>query len=143
MDITVWSYLTFFVLGAMFGLMERLNPLRRTNWREGLFLDIVGLLIQWVGGALFALGVIGLLGSANWHLAPSDSPILRGLLLFVIADFARYVAHFLMHTALFWRTHRFHHSPTQLYWFSGNRATFGHIAFFAIPQTLLIWFMNV
>lgn len=35
-----------------------------------------------------------------------------------------------MHTRALWRVHRWHHSPTSLYWLAGIRATIPHIALF-------------
>jgi sterol desaturase/sphingolipid hydroxylase (fatty acid hydroxylase superfamily) len=53
------------------------------------------------------------------------------------------VMHRLMHAPLLWHTHRFHHSPTQLYWFSGNRGTPAHVAMFVVPQVALAWLIRV
>ena len=42
----------------------------------------------------------------------------------LIGDFGFYWGHRLMHLPWMWRTHVWHHSPQELYWFSGMRTSF-------------------
>lgn len=48
-----------------------------------------------------------------------------------------------MHRALLWPTHRFHHSPTQIYWLSSNRASLVHVTLFYAPTTALAWWLRI
>ena len=48
----------------------------------------------------------------------------------VIADFGHYRIHRFMHHKYVWRIHKWHHSPTQMYWLAGYRAT--------IPQDVIV-----
>ena len=48
---------------------------------------------------------------------------LRISLALVIGDFGYYVMHRSMHTDVLWRTHVFHHSIQEVYWFSGLRTS--------------------
>ena len=42
---------------------------------------------------------------------------------FILADFGHYWIHRLTHTKYFWRVHKWHHSPTYMYWLGGVRTT--------------------
>ena len=55
---------------------------------------------------------------------------LRVILYFVLADFGHYWVHRLIHTQYLWRVHKWHHSPTYMYWLGGVRAT--------LPQQFLV-----
>src|SRR6202000_729124 len=47
----------------------------------------------------------------------SDWPLaVRIMLYLVIADFGHYWVHRLLHTRHLWCTHKWHHSPTYMYW---------------------------
>jgi sterol desaturase/sphingolipid hydroxylase (fatty acid hydroxylase superfamily) len=54
----------------------------------------------------------------------------RIALYIVITDFGYYWIHRIMHQELLWRAHKWHHSPTYMYWLAGCRAT--------IPQQFLV-----
>jgi sterol desaturase/sphingolipid hydroxylase (fatty acid hydroxylase superfamily) len=47
----------------------------------------------------------------------------RLALFFVIGDFGFYWVHRAMHTKWLWNLHRWHHSPTYMYWLMGARAS--------------------
>lgn len=47
----------------------------------------------------------------------------RIVLYLVMADFGHYWVHRLMHTRWFWRTHKWHHYPTYMYWLAGVRGS--------------------
>ena len=53
--------------------------------------------------------------------------LLRILFYYVIGDFCYYWAHRLMHTNILWPVHRWHHSPTHMYWLAGSRGTIQHV----------------
>jgi sterol desaturase/sphingolipid hydroxylase (fatty acid hydroxylase superfamily) len=42
----------------------------------------------------------------------------------IVADLGHYWIHRLMHSAFFWRIHKWHHSPAHMSWAAGVRATF-------------------
>jgi sterol desaturase/sphingolipid hydroxylase (fatty acid hydroxylase superfamily) len=52
-----------------------------------------------------------------WPLA------LRLVLYVVLADFLAYWVHRLVHSRHLWRCHKWHHSPTRMYWLAGARAS--------------------
>jgi sterol desaturase/sphingolipid hydroxylase (fatty acid hydroxylase superfamily) len=55
---------------------------------------------------------------------------IRIALYILMTDFGYYWIHRLMHQEMLWRTHKWHHSPTYMYWLAGSRAT--------IPQQFLV-----
>lgn len=56
--------------------------------------------------------------------------LLRIAIYLLIGDLGYYWVHRLMHTKALWRTHKWHHSPTYMYWLAGCRAT--------VPQQFLV-----
>jgi sterol desaturase/sphingolipid hydroxylase (fatty acid hydroxylase superfamily) len=63
--------------------------------------------------------------------------VLRIALYLLIADFGYYWAHRLMHTGVLWRTHKWHHSPTYMYWLAGCRATISQQFLVGVPYVLV------
>jgi sterol desaturase/sphingolipid hydroxylase (fatty acid hydroxylase superfamily) len=49
--------------------------------------------------------------------------ILRFGFYVVLADFGHYWVHRLIHTSPLWRTHKWHHYPTYMYWLAGIRGS--------------------
>jgi sterol desaturase/sphingolipid hydroxylase (fatty acid hydroxylase superfamily) len=60
----------------------------------------------------------------EWPLA------IRIVFYLVLADFGFYWVHRLLHTRHLWRAHKWHHSPTYMYWLAGVRGS-------VIQQTLV------
>jgi sterol desaturase/sphingolipid hydroxylase (fatty acid hydroxylase superfamily) len=125
--ITYLSGLLFNVLsGLAFHLAERWRPFRRIDYRARWRGDFAALAYVWV---IFTLvnaaetrwaGALGQPWLADWPLW------LTLPLFYVLYDFLAYWAHRLMHTAPLWRTHVWHHSPKDIWWLSGCRASIGH-----------------
>jgi sterol desaturase/sphingolipid hydroxylase (fatty acid hydroxylase superfamily) len=142
---TVLPIISFFVLGAVFSWLERSKPRRETNWRRTFGMDVLGLAVVWSCVPAITAATMALVervkgGPPPWLNVP-EAP--RAFIYFVLADLSRYWVHRLMHLPTFWRTHLFHHSPNQLYWFSGNRATPVHVALFLSPQLFFGWLMAI
>jgi sterol desaturase/sphingolipid hydroxylase (fatty acid hydroxylase superfamily) len=136
---------SFVCLGAVFHLLERTNPARVTNWRRTFGLDLLGLSVVWTSTpivtALTAAAIAACTSSTPHYSSATAIP--RALAYFVLSDVARFATHRAMHTPMFWRVHRFHHTPTQLYWFSGNRATPTHVFLFLAPQLFFGWLFAI
>ena len=105
--------------------VERLNPARPVNYRKVLLRDIGAAVV-------FGLAIGPIAGFVNQWV--SFRPVLpdwimtlrltwRFLLYLVIADFGYYWVHRAMHTDLLWRIHKWHHSPTYMYWLAGIRGS--------------------
>ena len=55
------------------------------------------------------------------------------IIYYVVGDFGAYWMHRLMHTKPVWRVHKWHHSPTTMYWLAGYRASLPQQALFNLP----------
>jgi sterol desaturase/sphingolipid hydroxylase (fatty acid hydroxylase superfamily) len=67
-----------------------------------------------------------------------SAPLLVRIGLYLIAtDFAYYWVHRLMHMPRLWRVHKWHHSPTYMYWLAGCRATFQQQFLVGVPYVLM------
>ena len=133
----------FFGLVALFEVLERVRPAHEIDRWKDLKIDVfsfgLALLLNracktavlamvlattpaWVGAQLTALHAL----PAGWRI----------LLAIVVVDFLIYWIHRAQHKFdLLWRTHAWHHSIEQLYWFSGFRTSFFHSFMYAIPAT--------
>jgi sterol desaturase/sphingolipid hydroxylase (fatty acid hydroxylase superfamily) len=134
---------SFFLLGALFSLAERRWPLRPMNRRRELGLNLWGFLLSWhLSSAVLLLGQSALDGQAPRPELDGIPGAVRGVAFFVAADFFKYVMHVLMHTRWLWPMHRFHHSPEQLWWFAGNRASVPQVVLHFLPTVALSWLLD-
>ncbi|WP_309895071.1 sterol desaturase family protein [Archangium sp.] len=134
----------FFLLGLLFSLAERRWPLRPMNRRRELGLNVLGFLWSWhLSNAVILLGQSALEGWAPRPELDGVPGALRGVAFFLAADFFKYAVHVLMHTRWLWPVHRFHHSPEQLWWFAGNRASAAHVVLHFLPTVVLSWLLAV
>jgi sterol desaturase/sphingolipid hydroxylase (fatty acid hydroxylase superfamily) len=141
---TVLPIITFLSLGAIFGLLERVKPARTTHWRRTLAADVLGLAVVWGSVPIVTVLMERTLRPLEDMRPTFDAPLFVSLTIYLVAsDLARYATHRWMHTAAMWSTHRFHHSPKQLYWFSGNRATPVHVFLFLAPQIVFGWLFAI
>jgi sterol desaturase/sphingolipid hydroxylase (fatty acid hydroxylase superfamily) len=73
----------------------------------------------------------------EWPLA------IRIMLYVVLADFGYYWVHRLMHTRHLWRTHKWHHSPTYMYWLAGVRGSITQQTLTNIPYIAAGAFLSI
>src|SRR6266566_1637130 len=140
-----YEIVAFFALVAIFEVCERLWPARQIDrWRD-LRLDVLSfafaltvnrvctyLIRTWVGDVTPVL-----LSRPVQVLQSLSSPIKILLALFVV-DFIIYWIHRAQHRyGLLWRTHAWHHSIEQMYWFAGFRTSFLHSLIYNIPQVVI------
>ncbi|MFZ0738530.1 MAG: sterol desaturase family protein [Candidatus Acidiferrales bacterium] len=101
-------------------------------------------LLAWVGYSFIFFPLAGALSQflPGYHLLPAALLALpywlRIAIFFLVADFGHYWIHWLLHTRYFWAAHKWHHSPTYLYWLAGVRSTLPQQFLFNIPSVLLI-----
>jgi sterol desaturase/sphingolipid hydroxylase (fatty acid hydroxylase superfamily) len=143
-----YEFAAFWLMAAGFAWQEHRRPARIIDARAGLWLDVVGLNVT-VLTVLVARQVLQV------AIAASPLPALLEALAFlralplavkvlfalVLADFTMYWLHRLMHTAWLWNSHKMHHSPSQLYWLSGFRASVIHNTIYTFPQSLFGYFV--
>ncbi len=134
--------LLFVVFGAPFVLLEARFPAHRVRYRKVLARDV---------GALFLVVL------SNIPMAPVNDALLLHLPLalfrgpdlplwasvplgIVVSDFAMYWTHRLIHARPFWRVHRWHHAPRQMYWLAGGRRSFLQGIVYAFPPLAFLVF---
>lgn len=134
MDRSLVAIIAFLGLGALFTAIEALAPARRILHRKVIGYDIAAVFLYVVFFQAAVL-VTDRLPVPNYvPAAASGIPLVVKLLLFyLVEDFGYYWIHRLMHTARFWRVHRWHHSPAYMYWLAGVRATFPQCVLFNLP----------
>lgn len=116
--------------GGIFHLLENRNPLEEIDRKKHLKFDLTVVTVSslMVAGITILLldGIVRTWLTNNVELFESiisQSLWIRILLALVVGDFGYYIAHRLMHTSTLWRTHVFHHSIQEIYWFSGLRTS--------------------
>ena len=135
----------FFGLILAFEVCERIWPARRVDRWQDLKLDVLSF--------AFALTVnracthlirssVGDITPPHWaglvsYLQHMPSLVKIVMALFVV-DFIIYWIHRAQHHFdLLWRTHAWHHSIEQMYWFAGFRTSFFHSLIYNIPQVII------
>ena len=113
-----------FILRAIFfTTLEVLWPARVVSYRVVLRDDLIACIgYVWI---IFPLASFATsFGYHRWPAAIGTLPLIaRVTIYFVLADLGHYWIHRLMHQQFFWRVHKWHHSPTYMYWLGGVRAT--------------------
>lgn len=136
---------SFVAFVVCFECAERLAPARSVDRRAELITDVLSfaaaLLLNRLAMSLIH-GSLDLLDPGlmpGWleslHSLPSVPKILVGI---VLVDFTIYWLHRAQHAYSFlWRTHAWHHSIREMYWFSGFRTSLLHSLFNNIPQVVI------
>jgi sterol desaturase/sphingolipid hydroxylase (fatty acid hydroxylase superfamily) len=137
--------LAFFGLVLVFEAWERLRPARkvdrRAHWRLDLLCFGLALLMNRVSThSVEALMPMLLPDAVLQGLAAARAwpAIVKILAAIVVVDFILYWLHRAQHRFdVLWRTHSFHHSVDQLWWFSGFRTSFLHSFLYNVPQAFV------
>src|SRR5262245_23937612 len=121
-----WEILSFFLLVAAFEVWERLRPARSVNKLVDLKLDLLSFALavlmnrlsrRTVDAVVSAISPDFVLDSLGYIRAWPDWLKIAAAL--VIVDFLIYWIHRSQHRLDFmWRTHKWHHSIEQMYWFA-------------------------
>jgi len=124
-------YLVFWSLGLLAFAAEYLFPAREIKYRSVLLNDLVALAVYNVCFAIIVpftdrIPIPNYVPAGVLKIA-----LFYKLVLFYIGeDFGLYWVHRLMHTQQLWRTHKWHHYPTYMYWLAGIRTSIPHIILF-------------
>lgn len=134
------SYIGF---GLLCTIAELVRPAHRVRYAKAIVLDGVALAVYqivvvqvaaWVTDPIY--GFVRYVPVAS--LLVSVWLPLRVVMFYLLADLGSYWMHRLMHTRHVWRAHRWHHSPTQLYWLAGVRATIPQQILFNLPYVVAV-----
>jgi sterol desaturase/sphingolipid hydroxylase (fatty acid hydroxylase superfamily) len=115
--------------------VEKRDPAHRVNYRSVMVRDVV---------AIAVCGLIVIPGAEyvnRWIALRPVVPqvvnalplVLRFLMYVVLADFGNYWVHRALHLPGLWRMHKWHHSPTYMYWLAGARGSLLQQVFVNIP----------
>jgi sterol desaturase/sphingolipid hydroxylase (fatty acid hydroxylase superfamily) len=140
-----YEIIAFFGLVAIFEFCERIWPAREVDrWRD-LRLDVLSfafaltvnrvcthLLRVWIGDVTPPF-------LAHWVQVLQGLPsVVKIIIALFTVDFVIYWIHRAQHRFdLLWRTHAWHHSIEQMYWFAGFRTSFLHSFIYNIPQVVI------
>jgi sterol desaturase/sphingolipid hydroxylase (fatty acid hydroxylase superfamily) len=133
---TFWT--AYLGLGLVATVLELVRPAHKVKYMkwEALPLDVIACVIYQA-----VVYPVAFYLTTYYVLDPRfvvDIPIAaRVVAYYLLADLGSYWFHRLMHTRHVWRVHRFHHSPTQLYWLAGVRSTLPQQILFNAPYILV------
>jgi sterol desaturase/sphingolipid hydroxylase (fatty acid hydroxylase superfamily) len=124
-------YLIFWGLGLVYFAVEYLFPTRRVSYRSVLLRDLIALGVYNISFNLM-VPLTDRIPIPNYVPAKlSEIHLIYKLgLFYILEDFGLYWVHRLMHTKYVWRTHKWHHYPTYMYWLAGARTSIPHIVLF-------------
>src|ERR1700733_6451056 len=142
---SVFFSLLFLARAIFFTTLEVLRPARKVAYRSILWNDLVAYAI-YVFLVFPAAGYLSRFLPGYHPFPPGVSRLplaVRIGLYFVLADFGHYWVHRLHHTRYFWQMHKWHHSPTYMYWLGGVRATLPQQFMVNIPYVLAYPFLYI
>ncbi len=141
----VFFTLVFLARAIFFTTLELIRPARKVRYHSFVLNDLVA-------AGLYAF-VVFPVASFLTHIVPGYHPfpagvsylplVLRLALYLVLADFGHYWVHRLHHTQSFWQMHKWHHSPTYMYWLGGVRATIPQQFMVSVPYILAYPFVDI
>jgi sterol desaturase/sphingolipid hydroxylase (fatty acid hydroxylase superfamily) len=143
----IYQAITLVIVVMFFDAMERRRPGHVVERRRDLSLNILALAVAAGAGEMWktlltkgfnSMQLGSVLSMSYIHRLPGTVKIVAGL---ILADFCLYWVHRAMHRPLLWPTHTFHHSIAELWWLSGSRTSLTHLLLFAVPQTILAYYI--
>ena len=115
--------------------IELIAPARTISYRSVMVYDLIGCTLVGfilVPAAEFLSARIAL--RAPLPDAIMALPVVATFFLYyLVGDLGAYWMHRFMHLAAVWRIHKWHHSPTTMYWLAGYRASFPQQVLFNLP----------
>jgi sterol desaturase/sphingolipid hydroxylase (fatty acid hydroxylase superfamily) len=131
-------WISYLGLAALFTVVELVRPARKLRYRKALPGDLVALVVYQFGVAWVASTVCTPAGELlKHHLSAAVAALWlapRIVAYYLVVDLGAYWLHRLMHTRHLWRLHRWHHSPEQIYWLAGVRASLPQQIVFNLPS---------
>jgi sterol desaturase/sphingolipid hydroxylase (fatty acid hydroxylase superfamily) len=131
-------WISYIGLAALFTAAELVRPARKLRYRKALPRDLVALVVYQFGVTWVASIVcVPAVDLAKHHLSVAIAALWlapRIVAYYLVVDLGAYWLHRLMHTRHLWRLHRWHHSPEQIYWLAGVRASLPQQIVFNLPS---------
>jgi sterol desaturase/sphingolipid hydroxylase (fatty acid hydroxylase superfamily) len=140
-----YEIISFFGLIAVFELCERVWPARPVDrWRD-LKLDALSFAFALAANRGCTFLIRGVAGDVtpvflqpSMHYLQRLPSVLRIVIALFVVDFIIYWIHRAQHRfEVLWRTHAWHHSIEQMYWFAGFRTSFLHSLIYNLPQVII------
>ena len=115
--------------------LEIIAPARKISYRSVFLYDLIGctlVVYMLIPASEYLSDRIAIrAGAPDFILA---LPVAASFLLYyVVGDFGAYWMHRLMHSGPVWRVHKWHHSPTTMYWLAGYRTSLPQQTLFNLP----------
>lgn len=135
----------FFALIVLFEACERIWPARPIDRWKDLKLDVLSFAFALTVNRVCTHLIRGFVGNVTpaflqttvGYLQHLPSAVRIVIALFVV-DFLVYWIHRSQHRfTLMWRTHAWHHSIEEMYWFAGFRTSFFHSLLNNVPQVII------
>jgi sterol desaturase/sphingolipid hydroxylase (fatty acid hydroxylase superfamily) len=130
---------------AFWTFVERVWPARFVDVKAVFFADLAA-------GLTLFFAIIPLSDALTYRILPSGGwvpaeligwPILARVAAYIVlADLGHYWIHRLLHTPLFWRCHKWHHSPTHMNWLAGSRESLPDRFLVGLPYITLWPILN-
>ncbi len=132
----------FFALVLVFEALERVRPAREVDRWKDMKIDVFSFALAIFMNRLSHYSVVGFVQACapawmlgGWQVVQALPGAVRIVMAIFLVDFIIYWIHRAQHEfELLWRTHAWHHSIEQLYWFSGFRTSFLHSFIYNVPQ---------
>jgi len=147
MQLTVGDYeiIAFFGLVVVFEICERVWPARPVDKFHDLKLDLLSfafaLAVNRISTHLIRAGVGDVTPptvAPLIHYLQNLPSVCKIIIALFLVDFIIYWIHRAQHNFdIMWRTHAWHHSIEQMYWFAGFRTSFLHSFIYNIPQVVI------
>lgn len=141
----VFFNLLFLGRAVVFTALEVLWPARKLSYLPVVWRDLAAYVFfrsVVLPSGLYLNGIV-----LDYNLIPASVAklplVARIAAYFIIADFGHYLVHRLTHTKYFWRVHKWHHSPTYMYWLSGVRSTIPDFFLVNAPYFLAWQFLYI
>ena len=115
--------------------LESFVPARKVPYRSVLFLDIIGfaVLVYFTTPAAHYLMIFIAVRPMVPESILTLPTVVVLFLYYVVGDFGAYWMHRFWHLSPIWRIHKWHHSPTSMYWLAGYRASFLQLVLYGLP----------
>lgn len=139
MDSNLIEVAAFLSFGMLFTALEVVKPARPIQYRKFILYDLGAVVMYFL---FFQLAVAITDRIPVPRFVPAEilslPLVLKVLLFYICEDFGLYWVHRFMHTKHVWRVHKWHHSPTYMYWLAGVRGTFPHNVLMNLPFVLAL-----